>query len=178
MTDINQFYLGSPNTPGPPRPRTWQSRSGFGGSSSQQRAAVCQLGVKVIGGEELASAPGAWNSTWCGLQPCPPGSQDVAKAARPKQLRWAYSPLPVAQGSGKEISFRASFAGGIKYRTGRHSCQAEAGGAVNRTMLFVVRELQESLLCMCQGLLGRLFDPHGDLRVARLCRFTCEESEV
>lgn len=70
-----------------------------------------------------------------GSGPAPPGSQDVAKAARPTQPRWAHSPLPAAQGSGKEISFRASCAAGIKYRTGRHSCQAEAGGAVNRTML-------------------------------------------
>lgn len=52
----------------------------------------------------LTSAPGAWNSTWHGLQPCPTWltttqfTQDSAQAARPKQLRWAYSPLPAGPG--------------------------------------------------------------------------------
>lgn len=61
-----------------------------------------------------------------------------------------------AQGSGKEIAFRAgpcpaSSAGRIIYRTGRHSCQAEAGGAGDRTVPFAVTKLQGSLLCMCQA---------------------------
>lgn len=40
---------------------------------------------------------------------------------------------------------------GIIYRTGRHSCQAEAGGAGDRTVPFAVTKLQGSLLCMCQA---------------------------
>lgn len=83
-------------------------------------------------------------------------SHSAAKVAGLTQPRWAHKACLQAQGSGKEMSFgagpgSASSAGGIIYRTGRHSCQAEAGGAGNRTVPFAVTKRQGSLLGVCQA---------------------------
>lgn len=106
---------------------------------------------RIAPGVGLSAAP--TNST-TGL------SHSTAKAAGLTQPRWVHKACLQAQGSDKEISLRAgpcpaSSAGRIIYRTGRHSCQAEAGGAGNRTVPFAVTKLQGSLLCMCQAFGGR-----------------------
>lgn len=166
MTDTSSIWK-TQTTPVPPPSRSWQSGTECGELGNQQRA---RWGGGSHCGWGRAPASGAWNSSQCGLQPCLTRLRTTqltlgaAQATGPKPLRWAHRP-PLhlqAQGSDKEIS-GASSAGGLKYRTGRHSCQAEAGGAVNRTVLFAVTKPKASLLCMCQGLLGRFSAPHGDL---------------
>lgn len=89
---------------------------------------------RIAPGVGLGAAP--TNST-TGL------GRSSAKAAGLTQPRWVHKACLQAQGSDKEISWRAgpcpaSSAGRIIYRTGRHSCQAEAGGAGNRTVPFAV----------------------------------------
>lgn len=106
---------------------------------------MCWVGVQVVGGgdREQPQEPGIVPSVGSSL---PTGSRPLGSPKvppRPPGLSHQDGHRGLclqAQGSGKEI-FRASFARGIKFRTGRHSCQAEAGGAVNRTVLFAVTEL-------------------------------------
>lgn len=96
---------------------------------------------KPLGGEE-----GSWHqpqepgiAPGVGASPAPPGSQEVAKAARPKQPRWAHSPLPAAQGQARRSPSGRALLEELNIERGDTVArQKQAGGAVNRTMLFVV----------------------------------------
>lgn len=118
---------------------------------------MCRVGVEVAGGREggkhQPQEPGIAPSVGSSL--ALPGARPLSSPrtllTRPEQLRGTQASACRPRGSDKEISVRASFAGGIKYRTGRHSCQAEAGGAVNRTVLFALTKLPGSLIRMWQA---------------------------
>lgn len=180
-----QFPLGSSETLVPPLHQKPASRSELGGRGGQQRAAVCPRGVEVAGGRERGKHQPQESgiASRVGSRPAPPGSRPPSSPRtlpRPPDLsdRGGHTGLHLqAQGSGEEI-FRASLAEGIKYRTGRHSCQAEAGGAVNRTVLFAVTKPLGSLMYMCQGVWA---DSLTLVVTSELCdclHFTCEECGV
>lgn len=147
-----------------PHTRHRQSGSKFGGHDSRQRALVCRAGAEVTG-DEMSTAWRAENSTRCGAQRWPnqlnrrtqPQRCQSGRAHTAKVGTQSLSPGPgVRQGDVFRGWARpASSAGRIIYRTGRHSCQAEAGGAGNRTVPFAVTKRQGSLLCVCQAFGGR-----------------------
>lgn len=181
-----QFPLGSPDTLVPSPHQKLASRSELRGHGRQQRAAVSPRGVEVAGGREWGKhqpqeEPGIASSV--GSRPAAPGSRPLSSPRtlpRPPGLsnRGGHTGLHLqAQGSGEEI-FRVSLAEGIKYRTGRHSCQAEAGGAVNRTVLFAVTMPLGSLMCMCQGFWADSLTLVVTSELRDCLHFTCEESGV
>lgn len=83
----------------------------------------------------------------------------------PDEPRWAHRPQPAGPGGQARSPSGPALLEELNIEQGDTVARqkAEAGGAVNRSARFAMTKLQGSLICMCQGLLGKLFDPHGDL---------------